>query len=552
MAVGTGTRERRSIRQYMRPKAAAMLALGFSAGLPFMLTGNTLGYWLRDEGTTLTAIGFLSWVGLAYSFKFLWAPFIDRAKAPLFGRLGSRRGWMLLAQIIVAIGLAGMAFVGTGNGLITLGVFALVVAFASATQDIVVDAWRIESADNGDELGLLSSAYQLGYRAALLVTESLILISAQHLGWMPSYWVMAALMAVGITATLVVAESAKDRARDADTAAGSGDIPVPHWRTWTASVFLAAAAVASLAVTWDAGGPSTMGIAIAIFLALLAIISASHLARSGFVVSGIAFLAIVARVFWASVFGDPVIGGTLLLIPAALTGIGAALLSPPLIFNAVIGPLIAFIKHYGWLALVMLTMIALYRLPDFMMGPMANPFYHDIGLSKDMVGAVRGSIGWPASLVGIAVGGFIALRFGYMQSLILGGIMQALAIAAFAILAYSGGDLTTFSVIMALDSFATSFAGVALVTYMSSLTSVGYTATQYALLSSVYAYPGKILKGTSGAIVEGLAQQSTLMDAYAMFFIGAGAVGIPAIALCIFLMRAQHRLTPDGAAQAKA
>lgn len=169
-----------SLRQ---PKVAVMLMLGFSSGLPFFLTGNTLGYWLRDAGTTLAAIGFLSWVGLAYSLKFLWAPIIDRVDAPLVGRLGRRRGWLLASQIMVAIGLIGIAMTGIRAGLASLGILALVVAFSSSTQDIVVDAWRIEAAADADELGLLSSAHQLGYRVAILMSEAVILIVANHWGW---------------------------------------------------------------------------------------------------------------------------------------------------------------------------------------------------------------------------------------------------------------------------------------------------------------------------------------------------------------------------------
>src|SRR4029453_14423093 len=182
-----------------QPKVAAMLMLGFSSGLPFFLTGNTLGYWMRDEGTTLAAIGFLSWVGLAYSFKFLWAPVIDRVDAPVFGRLGRRRGWMIVSQLLVAAGLLGLSAIGLSLGLATLGALALVVAFSSSTQDIVVDAWRIEGASNSGELGLLSAAYQLGYRGALLVTDALILIAANHWGWPLSYTAMAVLMGVGLT-----------------------------------------------------------------------------------------------------------------------------------------------------------------------------------------------------------------------------------------------------------------------------------------------------------------------------------------------------------------
>lgn len=424
-----------TLKVYAQPRVATMLALGFASGLPFLLTGNTLGYWLRDEGTTLAAIGFLSWVGLAYSLKVLWAPVIDRVDAPLFGKLGRRRGWIMLAQIIVCLGLVGMAVVGPSGGLVALGVCALIVAFASATQDIVVDAWRIEVAEDKNELGALSAAYQFGYRIALLVTDALILISANHLGWPVSYGAMAALMALGVYATWKAIEPASTAIVDAK------QLPL-----WTARGFT----------------------------------------------------------------------------------------------DAVMGPFVVFFRHFGWLALLMLAVVSLYRLPDFVMGPMANPFYHDLGLSKDVVGSVRASIGLVFSLIGIAAGGACAARFGYMKTLILGAVLQGLAVASFATLAYSGGDMRVFSAVMAADSFGISFAGVALVTYMSSLTSIGYTATQYALLSSTYAYLGKFLKGFSGVFVESLAAVHGLMNAYAIFFVCAGLIGVPALVLCIFLARAHQ------------
>ena len=421
-----------SLRQ---PKVLVMLMLGFSSGLPFLLSGNTLGYWLRDEGTSLKAIGFLSWVGIAYSLKYLWAPFIDRLDAPLLGKLGRRRGWMVMSQILIGLALIAMAMVGPKGGLTMLGVFALVLAFASSTQDIVVDAWRIEAADDGEEIALLSSALQLGYRAALLCTDALILVSAQHLGWNLSYGLAAAAMTVGLIASLTASEPRRDQeTQDRDDAA----LPL-----------------------WTLGGMR----------------------------------------------------------------------------QAIVGPFAAFFKTHGVMAFLMLAMISLYRLPDFIMGPMANPFYHDLGFSKDMVGAVRGSAGLIASIAGIAVGGLFALRFGQVKTLIAGAILQPLAVASFALLAYRGADLTLFSTIMAFDSFAMSFAGVALVTYMSGLTSLGYTATQYALLTSTYAWVGKFLKGFSGALVETLQVSHGLMGAYGLFFIGAGAIGLPALILCLILVR---------------
>jgi PAT family beta-lactamase induction signal transducer AmpG len=438
-------RRRDVIASLRQPKVAVMLMMGFSSGLPFLLTGNTLGYWMRDEGTTLAAIGFLSWVGLAYSVKFLWAPLIDRLDAPVFGRLGRRRGWMIVSQLLVAVGLLGLSVMGLKAGLAALGTLALIVAFASSTQDIVVDAWRIEAADDSDELGLLSAAYQLGYRFALLITEALILIVANHWGWPISYAAMAALMAIGLCASMVAVEPVRAR-----------------------KVFEAKAETAPL----------------------------------------------------SSVRG---------------------------LVDAVLGPFTEFFRVYGWLALLMLAMISFYRLPEFVMGPMANPYYHDLGLSKDAVGVIRASIGLVAVLLGIAAGGFSALRFGYLRTLIIGVILQSLVIANFAILAYLGPDLRIFGAVMAADNFGIGFAGVALVTYMSSLTSLGYTATQYALLSSAYTYVGKFAKGFSGVMVERLAAGRTLLEGYGLFFIGAGLLGIPALILCIVLARVTRQAANAGA-----
>jgi MFS transporter, PAT family, beta-lactamase induction signal transducer AmpG len=431
-------RKRNVIASLGQPKVAVMLMLGFSSGLPFFLTGNTLGYWLRDEGTALAAIGFLSWVGLAYSLKFLWAPLVDRLDAPGFGGLGRRRGWMMVSQLLVALGLVAIAAVGLATGLAILGALALVVAFSSSTQDIVVDAWRIEVASDADELGLLSAAYQLGYRLAVLVSEAAILITANHWGWRLSYAAMAALMGVGLAATLLAPEPRR-----------------------------AAAALASKA--------------------------------------------------------------------AAPLGSARGL------FDAVIGPFREFFRAYGWLALLMLAMISFYQLPEYVMGPMVNPFYHDLGLSKDAVGAVRASIGLVSTLFGIAAGGFSALRFGYVKTLIAGVLLKILVIANFATLAYTGPDIRVFGAVILADNFGIGFAGVALVTYMSSLTTLGYTATQYALLSSAYTYIGKFAKGFSGVMVERLASGRTLLEGYALFFIGAGLLGIPALVLCIVLARASER-----------
>jgi PAT family beta-lactamase induction signal transducer AmpG len=433
-----GSPRRGLLAALAEPRVLAMLLLGFGSGLPFFLTANILGFWLRDEGTSLTAIGFLSWVGFAYSFKFLWSPLIDRLDAPLFGRrLGRRRGWMLTAQLVVAAGLAAMAILTPKPGLLPIGVAALVVAFATATQDIVIDAWRIESARTSEELGLLTGNYQLGYRVAVLVSDAWILIVANHLGWPFSYGLMAVLMGIGVAGVL-----------------------------WAKEPERADAALKAKAPLWTAGG-----------------------------------------------FSD-----------------------------AVLGPFIAFFRAYGPVAALMLLFITCYRVPEFVIGPMIGPFYHDLGLSKDLVGGVRGSVGLIGTFGGIAAGGLMVARLGPFKALIAGAVAQGLAEASFSLLAMHGGDPRLFAAVMVFDNFGVSAAGVVLIAYMSTLTSLGYTASQYALLSSVYSIAGKFLKGFSGVAVEGLqAQGHSLMQSYALFFIGAGLASLPSILFCLLLAAVARR-----------
>ena len=411
-----------------------MLALGFASGLPFLLTANTLGYWLRDDGTSLVAIGFISWVGFAYAFKVYWSPLVDRIDVPLLGRLGRRRGWMLLCQILVTLGLLGMATVGTAGGLAAIGAFALLTAFASATQDIAIDAWRIESASDSDEVGLMTSAAQVGYRVALLVTDALVIAAAARVGWNLSYVGMAVLMALCTLATLYASEPTRTE--------GALHLRPPLW---------------------------------------------------------------------------------------TLRGL----------FDAIIGPFVDFFAKHKVAGLVMLLMVALYRLPDFVMGPMYNPFYHDLGLTKDTVAWVRGSFGLIATFLGIGAAGISAARLGLLPTLIAGLVLEGFGTAAFALLTISAGT-ATFAFVMTLDAFAQAFAGVALVTYMSSLTSLGYTATQYAMLSSTYALLGKFLKGFSGITVEALTPTQGLLGAYATAFVATGLTAIPPLVLLLMLWRRQQ------------
>ncbi len=425
------------------PRVLAMTALGFAAGLPFLLTGNTLGAWLRDSGTELAAIGFLSWVGLAYSFKFVWAPALDVVELPLIGKLGKRRSWIILAQLGVISGLFAMMLIGPGGGLLLFGGFALLVAFSSATQDIAIDAWRIEVSRSAEELGLLSAAYQLGYRAAMLITNAFIFNVAARTGWELSYGIMAILMVIGIAAALFAAEpSAED---SAVMVAEAGERPVTL--NWT----------------------------------------------------------------------------------------------PRKIYDALINPFVIFFNAHGSRALLLLVAISLYRLPDFIMGPMVNPFYLDLGLSTDAIGAMRAGVGLWATIAGVAAAGLCIVRIGFVSTLVLGAFLAPASNLGLTFMATQGPDLYAFAAALALENFSEGFSGTALIAWMSSLTTFGYAATQYALLSSFYTILGKILKGFSGIAVSQLEQIIGLIPAYAVFFACTAAIGIPSILVAIWAGRVHAR-----------
>ena len=432
------------LRSIGRPKVGLMLALGFSSGLPFMLVGNTFNYWLGDVHVDLALIGFASWVGLSYTLQFLLAAVVDNLPLPWIARLGRRRSWMIVTQVLVAVGLFGMAATDPRTHLAQSAVFAVLAAFSSATQDVAMNAWRIETAVDAAELDLLTSAYSLGYRAANILTQAVILFMAQVMGWAASYAVFAALMAVGVAATLAAREPARaDRA-----------------------------------------------------------------------------LAARERV-WA----------------------------PLRAWDVVAGPFVAFFKSYGWAALLVLAAVTTYHLCDYLRGPMISPFYVHIGLPKPTVAALRLSIGLPTAMLGIAAGGLYAARFGHLSAMIVGGVLQPLAVASFAILAFTGPSPPVFGLILGWDDFCTGFAGVVLIAYISTLTTLGYTATQYALLVSAVNFSGKTLKGFSGTWVKALATGGRdLTHAYALYFVYCGLVAIPALGLVLALAWVRRRGSPQAPA----
>jgi len=428
---------------YGQPRMLSMLALGFSSGLPFMLIYSTLSAWLRQSGIERATIGMLSWVSLVYTLKFLWAPVVDRLRLPLIGRLlGQRRSWMLLAQAGIAGALLALAASDPRTQVAHMAVLALLLAFAAATQDIAIDAWRIESAPLREQ-GAMAATYQLGYRLAILVGQAGALWIAADLGWARSYSTMAALVGVGVLATLLVSEPQ----RIAPPASVLTERRVIEW-----------------------------------------------LGR---------------RAHW----------------PAGLRHAGAWLL------GAVLCPVLDFFTRYGApLGLLIFALIGTYRLTDYTMGAMANPFYLDLGFTLKQIAAIAKIYGSLLSVLGILVGGLAVARLGRARSLLLGSALVILSNVSFSYLAARGQpSVLGLATVISLDNFAQGVHGTALIAFMSSLTSASYTATQYAVLSSLYALPGKLLMGTSGLVVDHIG--------YAPFFLYTAALSIPALLLLYLLAR---------------
>ena len=424
-----------------------MLFLGFSAGLPFLLVFSTLNARLADVGVQTATIGFFSWLGITYSIKVFWAPVVDRLKLPVLNRLfGKRRSWILLAQAGIATGLYLMAVVDPLSAPETLALCGLLVAFSSATQDVAIDAYRIEIAEERLQAAL-AATYIFGYRLALLVAGAGALYLAEFWSWQVSYQVMAALVGVGVLTVLVAREP-----------------EVNH--------FAAAEDIAEKVQ--------------------------EEAARRGHLPPRLAKLA-----GW--------------------------------FYAAVAGPFVDFFRRYKELAIVILVLVAVYRISDIAMGVMANPFYLDfMGFSKTQVADVTKVFGFFMTILGSMVGGVLVVRYGVRRILLAGAIMTAATNLLFVVLAQYPPDIKLLALVVSADNLSGGIANVALIAWLSSMTSASFTATQYALFSSLMTLPGKFLGGFSGIVVADFG--------YAQFFLVAGVMGVPAILLVLYIMRHGRRL----------
>lgn len=408
-----------ALRIYRHPRVLAMLFLGLSAGLPYLLVFSTLSAWLTEEGLSRSAIGFFGWVGITYSIKVFWSPVVDHLKLPLLEKLGQRRSWILAGQIGIAVGLAAMSMVDVKSSLTMVAILSVLVAFASATQDIAIDAYRIEAVDV-EKQGAMSATYILGYRLALLISGAGAFYIASFESWSVSYLTMAVLMAACMITTLLIAEPKERQSRHFDSAG--------EW-----------------------------------------------------------------------------------------------------LKHCVIDPFADFFHRYGKISLWILCLVSFYRVSDVTMGIMANPFYLDVGFTKVEIANVSKAYGFFMTIFGAALGGLLVVRYGVYRPLLAGAILVAATNFLFVILHQTGPDLRWLALVISADNLGGGLAGGVFIAYLSGMVSQEYTATQYALFSSLMTLPAKFLSGFAGVIVD-------TYD-YTVFFTYAALLGVPVILLILYLRR---------------
>ncbi len=445
-----------ALRVYTKPQTLRMFFLGFSAGLPLLLVLGTLSFWLREAGVELSTIGMVTWVGLVYGFKWVWAPLIDKLKLPLLSRsLGRRRSWLIFSQLGVLLGLIAMGVTDPKENLALLIGFTALTAFASATQDITLDAYRIESAELSEQAAL-AATYQTGYRLAMIWAGAGALALAAYFAnpdipydfqaWSMSYYIMAASMSVGILTVLC-----------------SPEPDVCQKGCMSQQTML-----------------------------LLERCRERH-------------------PFWSK----------------------RAIKLSVWFYEAACLPFLDFFNRYRWQAIVVLTLIATYRISDVVMGVMANPFYQDLGFSKEEVAAVSKVFGVVMTLTGAFIGGMISARFGVMKTLFLGALLSSITNLLFSWLALQGHEVGYLVLTVSADNLAAGIASVAFLAYLSGLTNVAYTATQYALFSSIMLLLPKFLAGFSGFVVETIG--------YSQFFVATALIGLPVLALVLWASKIKPR-----------
>jgi len=494
-----------TVKEFANPRVLTMLFLGFSAGVPILLIFSSLGLWLREAGVERSAVTFFSWAALGYSFKFVWAPLIDKLPLPLLTKLlGRRRSWMLVAQFSIITAIFWMAQTDPtieGN-LTTMAFAAILLGFSSATQDVVIDAYRIESAD-ADLQALMSSTYIAGYRIGMLVAGAGALFLADYFGsdkgsynyqaWRMSYLIMAGVMLVGIATTLLIPEPKTQRANESIY---SG---TDYFRFLLLFAFAAVSFIAVFYLSAD--------LAKNLKTTLTDTFSNKNLAS---------FLVQILRLFSALLAAG--------LVAKLLVIFG--IVNKTMVVDTYVAPVKDFFSRYGYsLAWLLLALVGLYRISDIVLGVISNVFYQDLGFTKTEIASVVKTFGLFMTIAGGFLGGLLAVRFGVIKILFLGALLSAGTNLLFMALSGMGHNLPMLYLVISADNLSAGLASAAFIAFLSSLTNISFTAVQYAIFSSLMTLLPKILGGYSGSMVDELG--------YSNFFIITALMGIPVLILII-------------------
>jgi MFS transporter, PAT family, beta-lactamase induction signal transducer AmpG len=493
-----------TIKAFKHPRVVTMLFLGISAGLPLLLIFSSLSLWLREAGVERAAVTYFSWAALGYSFKFVWAPLVDSLPIPLLTRFfGRRRAWLLLSQAMIMIAITAMAFIDPAtNTLATMAWAAVLLGFSSATQDIVIDAYRIESAET-EMQALMSSTYIAGYRIGMLLAGAGALFLATYFGstmgdyqyqaWQTTYLLMAAMMLIGVITTLLINEPERN----------SNHTPQSNQHYLGFFLLFVLAVVGFVSSFYF-----TADFAISAKPALTSLVSNSHLAG---------ILVELCRLMLALAVAAAV--AKLLIIFDLVDG--------KKVVDTYVEPIHDFFLRYGWsLAWLLLALIGLYRISDIVLGVISNVFYQDLGFTKPEIASVVKTFGLLMTIVGGFLGGILAVRFGVLKILFLGALLSALTNLLFMLLAQSGHDMTMLYVVISADNLSAGLASAAFIAFLSSLTNISFTAVQYAIFSSLMTLLPKILGGYSGTMVETMG--------YQQFFLLTALMGIPVLLLILW------------------
>ena len=500
---------RESISTFLHPRVITMLFFGFSAGIPILLIFSSLSLWLREAGVERSAATFFSWAALGYSFKFVWAPLVDKLPVPWLTKLvGRRRSWILVSQVSIMVAILWMAStnpLGGGNQLTVMALAAVLLGFSSATQDIVIDAYRIESAGS-DLQTMMASTYIAGYRIGMLVAGAGALVLASYFGstkqsysyeaWQWTYIIMAGTMLVGVVTALVVPE------------------PEIHVETeqkydskdYSTFLLLFLFAIVGFILTFWLSGP----LATSVKKSLKEVFGNRHLAS---------FLVETVRLG----------AGAMVAIIIAKAVMVSGLVNRTMVKETYVEPIKDFFSRYGrTLAWLLLALVGLYRISDIVLGVISNVFYQDLGFTKLEIASIVKTFGLFMTIAGGFIGGIFSARYGVVRILFVGAVLSAATNLLFMIQANLGHNVPMLYIVISADNLAGGLASAAFVAFLSSLVNVKFTAVQYAIFTSLMTLLPKILGGYSGTVVDGVGYQT--------FFLITALIGIPVLFL---IMRVQ-------------